>query len=186
MKQPRALFTLQRICPVLLSLVLFFAFPLSLSAESGDTQDATLSATVIAANVPSYEITIPESIGTDQLNRTSGTALHTETFTISIANVSFLNGRRICVRLYSEDGTFQLYHAETNTPLPYLVYGPASASVPMQNGDVFAYYTEDDADKSYTGSIVIDQKDIRAEGTYTGSVNFAVSIEEGSTQAEEE
>ena len=185
MKREHLILTLQRACMVVLSVYILFSLPITLSAENAEAQDSIFSATVIAVNTPAYTIEIPQSIGTDQLYRTDGSATHTEEFEISISDVSFLNGRKLCVRLYSEDGTFNLYHTDTGDALPYLVYGPMDENTPMVNGDVFAYYTEQDAEKVCEGRIVVDQKDIRVGGDYEGSLKFSVSIVDESVEVGE-
>ena len=166
----------QKLALLLLSLCLLFSLPLSLSAESNEAQSSTVSATVIAINSPSYNVTIPDLVGSTTLYRTSGSELYTEEFTFTVSNVSFLNGRSLCIRLYSEDGEFYLYNKTANAKLPFLVYGPLATDTPLKSGDVFAYYSEGDETSSYKGRIAIDCKDITADGDYEGTVNFSISI----------
>lgn len=152
---------------------LLLSVPFALSAAA---QSTNISATAIAANAPNYEMTIPATIRTQDLHRTTGSDVYSESFEITVSDLTLLNGRRICVRLYSEDDCFALYHAESGVALPFEVYGPLQTDVPMKNGDVFAYFTTPGAQ---TGYIRIDQKDITTAGTYSGAIHFAVSVASG-------
>ena len=175
----------QKVALLLLSLCLLFALPLSLSAESSEAQSSNVSATVIAINSPSYNVEIPQLVGGETLYRTSGSSIYTEEFQFTVSDVSFLNGRSLCIRLYSEDGEFHLYNSEAQATLPFLVYGPLDEDTPLENGDVFAYYSEGDETATYTGYIAIDRKDITADGAYEGTVNFSISIIDPQSPAEE-
>ncbi|MBQ7336172.1 MAG: hypothetical protein IJW92_06850 [Clostridia bacterium] len=160
------------LCLLMLS-VLSSATMLSAVAESSGS--STVHATVIAASAPSYEITIPSTITTEEINRTSTSSLYRQAFTIEVSDPDYLNGQQVCVRLYSPSSTFELYNEEAGVSLPFSVYGPyLGDTTKMENGDIFAIYTEAG---SNTGYIEVDRMDITAEGTYSGSVNFIFSVE---------
>ena len=81
-----------------------FAFMLVLAMVSSMTltlhaQESNVTATVIATNEPSYQITIPTTIEAENLNRTAESSYHKEEFTISVSEIDFLNGKQICVRV---------------------------------------------------------------------------------------
>ncbi len=162
-----------RILLLVLAMCFLVAVPLVLCAA---TQNTNLSATAIAENSPNYELTIPTTIRSQELYRTTGSDVYSQAFDISVSEVEFLNGRRLCVRLYSETDAFVLRHATEDAALPFAVYGPLDLQSPMKNGDVFAYFT---APGTQTGYIRIDRQNITVAGTYSGSINFAVSVAEG-------
>ena len=137
-------------------------------------QNTTVSATVIANNAPTYQITIPATIEASDLSRTAQSSIYCKEFAVTVSSVSELNGKQICLRLYSEGEGFHLKNSDTEDLLPFAVHGPITPDTPLQSGDVFARFSEA---KTETGSIRIDQKDILSSGTYTGSILFSISVE---------
>lgn len=163
----------QRITFFVLAVCFLITVPLVLCAA---TQDATVSATAIAANSPTYEMTIPPTIRSQELYRTTGSDVYSQAFEMTISEVEFLNGRRLCVRLYSDTDAFVLRHATEDAELPFAVYGPMDPQTPMKNGDVFAYFT---TAGTQTGYLCVDRQQITVAGTYSGSIHFAVSVADG-------
>ncbi len=154
-----------------LTCVLAFSFPLRLCADG-----TSVKVTVVAASAPDYQITIPATVNTADLNRTSGSSIYSQDLTVTVSDVDFLNGKRICLRLYTEDGRFLLTDEASGATLPYTVYAPGDTekTTALQNGDVFAAFTEPG---SQTGSLCIDRSDIRETGTYTGAILFSITQE---------
>lgn len=136
-------------------------------------QESNVTATVIATNEPSYQITIPTTISAENLNRTAESSYHKEEFTISVSEIDFLNGKQICVRVYAENGVFELCNADRSGKLAFEVYSTADTENALQSGDIFATFTEP---ASQDGYIQIDTKNIVAEDTYSGNLSFAFFI----------
>ncbi len=158
----------KQLCTLLLALLMFVAMPLTLHA-----QESTVTATVIATNEPTYQITIPNIVEANDLHRTAGTSYYQKEFSISVSEIDFLNGKEICVRVYGDDGEFALYNADRSDKLAYEVYSTADTENALNSGDVFASFTEPSTQNGY---IQIDQKDITREDTYTGNLSFAFFI----------
>lgn len=160
--------TMKKLFAILLAITLICATPLTLCA-----QEANVTATVIAANEPTYQITIPASLSADDLHRTAETDYYEKEFEVSINEVSFLNGKVITVRVYSENGDFVLQGTDHDETLAFEVFSTADLTNPLESGDVFATFDEA---RAQTGMIRIDQKDIRVADTYTGSLSFAFFV----------
>lgn len=164
MKQFKKLFSL------LLVLVMLSFMTLTLHAQSAGT---TITATVIATNEPSYQITIPSSISAENLNKTAESDYHKENFSIAVSQIDFLNGKQICVRVYAENGVFEMYNSTKSSTLPYQVFSTADTINALESGDVFAVFSEPGSQDGY---IQIDKKDINVADTYSGNLSFAFFI----------
>ena len=151
-------------------LLLIAAFSVTLYAE-----EATVTATVIATNSPTYTVVIPQEItSAEDLQRTETTSYHKEAFTVSVPEALFLEGKQITVRVWGEDGLFVLKNADESSTLPYEVFSDAEENA-LQNGDVFASFTEVG---SQSGFVRIDQKNITQSDIYTGNLRFSFALED--------
>lgn len=151
-------------------LLLIAAFSVTLYAE-----EATVTATVIATNSPTYTVVIPQEItSAEDLQRTETTSYHKEAFTVSVPEALFLEGKQITVRVWGEDGLFVLKNADGSSTLPYEVFSDAEENA-FQNGDVFASFTEVG---SQSGFVRIDQKNITQSDIYTGNLRFSFALED--------
>ena len=157
-----------KICSLLLVLLLFGAMSITLYAE-----ESNITATVIATNGPTYTIVVPSEISAADLQRTPQTSYYQKDFTISVPEVLFLDGKKIDVRVYGDDGVFALKNADGSSTLPYEVFSNANKENALQNGDVFATFT---AVGEASGFIRIDQKNITTADTYTGNLRFSFSV----------
>ncbi len=157
-----------KICSLLLVLLLLSAMTVTLYAS-----ESNVTATVIATNTPTYTIVVPEDISADDLQRTPETSYYKEAFTISVPEVLFLDGKKIEVRVYGDDGVFALKNADGSSMLPYEVFSSANVENALQSGDIFATFTQVG---NASGFIRIDQKNITAADTYTGNLRFSFSV----------
>lgn len=160
--------TTVKICSILLVLLLLGAMSITLYAE-----ESNITATVIATNAPTYTIVVPPDLSADDLVRTPGTSYYQKNFTISVSEVVFLDGKKIEVRVYGDDGVFALKSTSGDAVLPYEVFSNADTKTALQNGDVFATFTEVG---EAGGFIRIDQKNITTADTYTGNLRFSFSV----------
>ena len=158
----------QRSVMLLLCLSMLLTMTLPISAE----QSTTVSATVIARNAPSYHISIPATIEVTELSYTAESTVYSKEFDVTVSDLSAMNGTQITLRLYTGEHGFYLCNDSTGSLLPFAVHGPITPDTPLQSGDVFARFA---AEKTETGSIRIDRKDILASGIYTGSILFSIS-----------
>ena len=157
-----------KICSLLLVLLLLSAMTVTLYAS-----ESTVTATVIATNAPTYTIVVPEDISANDLQRTPETSYYKENFTISVPEVLFLEGKKIEVRVWGDDGVFALKNTAGSSILPYEVFSNTDVENALQSGDIFATFTQVG---SADGFIRIDQKNITTADTYTGNLRFSFSV----------
>lgn len=150
------------------------------SAEATELSNETsagnmeISVSVTAASRPEFSVSIPSTIQLGDLQRTANSVPKRQEFEIGVQDIQYLNGRTVTVTLSSGNGDFYLYADENK--LPFKIYlGDAddqAVDTLKQDGDVFASFTEDG---SAVGYLEVDQKDIRADGAYSGSFVFTVT-----------
>lgn len=157
-----------KLCSLLLVLLLLGAMTVTLYAE-----ESTVTATVIATNSPTYTVIVPDDISADDLIRTPETSYYKEEFTVSVTEAFNLDGKKIEVRVYGDDGVFALKNADGSSTLPYEVFSNKDLENALQSGDVFATFTEVG---EASGFVRIDQKNITASDTYTGNLRFSFSL----------
>ena len=118
-------------------------------------------------------MSIPSAIQLPDLQRTANSVPARAEFEVSVEDIQYLNGKTVTVTLSANGGAFCLYAGDKS--LPFKVYlGDADdqvADILKNSGDVFASFT---ADGSVVGYVEVDQKDIRADGAYSGSFIFTV------------
>ena len=157
-----------RFCSLLLILLLLSAMTLPLYAA-----ESNVTATVIATNSPTYTVVVPSEILADDLQRTPETSYYKEDFTIRVSEVTSLDDKKIEVRVYGDDGVFALKNTDGSSILAYEVFSTANEENALQNGDVFATFTQVG---EASGFIRIDQKNITQADTYTGTLRFSFSV----------
>lgn len=159
-----------KIISLCIILLLLGAMTVTLYAES--PQSATVTATVIANNTPTYSVQVPESICAENLQQTAESTPVDTPFTISIPEVLSLDGKQICVRVYGDNGVFALQGSD-GIVLPYQVFSNTNTTQPLNSGDIFATFT---AEGEQSGFVRIDQKDITKADTYTGNLRFSFFV----------
>lgn len=172
---------MKRISTFLLSVCLTFsvlstffsvqATDLNAETASGNTQ---ISVSVTAASRPEFSVSIPSSIQLPDLQRTANSVPARAEFVVAVEDIQYLNGKTVTVTLSTGSGDFYLYAGENR--LPFKIYlgdkDDQAADTLKSNGDVFAGFTQDG---SAVGYVEVDQKDIRADGAYSGAFVFTVT-----------
>lgn len=158
----------RKIITLLLVLALLSLMSITLYAA-----EATVTATVVATNTPTYTVIVPPELSTTDLQRTETSVYYQKEFIVSVPEVSFLDGKQIEVRVWGGNGVFALTNADGNSILPYEVFSNANTDLSLQNGEIFATFTEPG---EASGFVRIDQKNITRADTYTGNLMFSFSV----------
>lgn len=153
---------------------------MSMTAFAADTNldpDTTSGDTNITAKTsipgePAYTITIPGTIDVGDISKTAAPSIKSTPFDVVAASVADLNGKQVDVSVSTSDGTFNLVDASAND-LPYQVFNTTADGEALTNGGLFTSFT---ADGTVTGRVDIDQADIEAAGTYTGTLTFTIAL----------
>lgn len=150
------------------------------AADTGLGPDSTSGDTNITANAsipgePAYTVTIPPTIPVGNLTKTAATSVKSTTFKVSAADVADLGNKKVTVSISTADGSFNLTDGNGHT-LPYQVFKEESGGTALASGDLFTTFT---ADSSNTGRVDIDQADIEAAGSYTGTLTFTIELKDG-------
>lgn len=152
---------------------------MSMTAFAADTDlgpDTTSGDTNITANTsipgePAYTVTIPSTIPVGDLTKTAATSVKSTTFVVSAADVADLGSKQVDVSISTVDGNFNLSDGTHN--LPYQAFNVASDGAALASGDLFTTFT---ADGEVTGRVDIDQVNIEAAGSYTGTLTFTIAL----------
>lgn len=158
----------RKIITLLLVLALLSLMSITLYAA-----EATVTATVVATNTPTYTVIVPPELSATDLQRTETSVYYQKEFIVSVPEVSFLNGKQIEVRVWGGNGVFALTNADGNSILPYEVFSNVNTDLSLQNGEIFATFTEPG---EASGFVRIDQKNITRADTYTGNLMFSFSV----------
>ena len=158
----------RKIITLLLVLALLSLMSITLYAA-----EATVTATVVATNTPTYTVIVPPELSATDLQRTETSVYYQKEFIVSVPEVSFLDGKQIEVRVWGGNGVFALTNADGNSILPYEVFSNANTDLSLQNGEIFATFTEPG---EASGFVRIDQKNITRADTYTGNLMFSFSV----------
>ena len=98
-------------------------------------------------------------------------------FSVGINNVDNLfNEKKIVVTLSSGDSTGRFVLRDVNNEtylLAYTVMTDYGTTHEINSGDVYAEFT---ASGNVTGKILLDRTQITRDGSYAGTVTFAVSV----------
>lgn len=154
---------------------------MSMTAFAADTDlgpDTTSGNTNITANTsilgePAYTVTIPSIIPVGDLTKTAATSVKSTAFAVSAADVTDLGSKKVDVSISTTDGNFNLSDGTHN--LPYQVFNVASEGTALASGDLFTTFT---ADGEVSGRVDIDQVNIEAAGSYTGTLTFTIKLSE--------
>lgn len=169
---------MKKICTLFLSLCLTFCMTCTLfSAQATDLDAETasgntqISVSVTAASRPEFSVSIPSAIRLPDLQRTANSVPKRTEFEVGVEDIQYLNGKTVTVTLSAVGGEFYLYAGENR--IPFEVYlGDADDHTLKNSGDVFATFTQDG---TVVGYVEVDQQDIRADGSYSGSFVFTVT-----------
>ena len=168
------------LCLILCSTVAFF----SVSAENETTAitpeagngGTSISVTTVIITAPSFSVSIPTGIPVGEISRTEESDIVKKPFTLGVSGVESgeLDGQEIRVTVADPmqagvpTSVFYMYNGQHK--LPYALY---NGTTKIANESVFHTFT---ADETVTGYVEVDQKDIPATGSYTGTLTFTVSL----------
>ena len=145
------------------------------SAPSNIVQNAYVTATAVIP-APTYTVSIPATLGANDLMQSSTVSNRSIPFTISVSNVDNLFGeQQVEVAISTESGEFILINEAESHQLIYQVYKNATGGTPLSSGDVIAVFTES-ATTSVSGRIEIDQSQIVYTDEYFGTLIFDISL----------
>ncbi len=171
---------MRRICTLFLSVCLTFCTICTLfSAQATDLNtdgasgEAKISVSVTAASKPEFSVSIPSAIRLPDLQRTANSVPARAEFEVRVEDIQYLNGKTVTVTLSASGGEFCLYAGAEKLPLQvYLGNADDQIDDVLKNsGDVFAAFTQDGG---VVGYVEVDQQNIRADGSYSGSFIFTV------------
>ena len=144
-------------------------------ASRSDTYTATL------LPPPSYTITIPEKVDFDTpAYQPAGSGQYNDkTFTVTTANLTNLtDGRSLSVMVSGSgtDGAFVM-KTEGGGELPYSVYKDSAASGnQVQPGQALSAGWVNGSTTVQSGTLRLDQSQIKYSGRYTGTLTFTVNV----------
>ena len=144
-------------------------------AESGGT---TISVTTVIITAPTFAVSIPTGIPVGEITRTETSDVVKKEFTLSVSGIETAELKDEVIRVSVADpmqagvSTSDFYLYNGNYKLPYALYNGEKR---IANESVFHTFT---ANETVTGYVAVDQKDIPATGSYTGTLTFTVSLVE--------
>lgn len=163
---------------LILSLYLLFALPLSVYAtEESAASSTTITAQTQTINQPDFTVTLPSSISSPSaIDRTDESIYHDISFSVSIADVQYLNDKEVQISVAPKTGEFLLYCGDSS--VPYALYKKNSASeggdLLLSSGDLFAAFNKNSTATEQEGFIRIDSYDIRIGGSYGAVLTFTI------------
>ncbi len=142
-------------------------------ASSGSAGGSTsITVETVAISKPEFTLSIPGTIPVGELERSETDSIKSVAFEVGVSELTYLNGKQVQICVSAADG-FYLYYNEYR--LPYQVYNQQTGGFPLTNGSVFHTF---ETDETIAGRLEINEADIRASGTYAGSMIFTVSVVE--------
>ncbi|MBQ8439952.1 MAG: hypothetical protein IJX19_04770 [Clostridia bacterium] len=155
------------ICVISFTTVTVFAA----GAPSGGS--TTIQVTTTIDNSPDFMLSIPTSIPMEDIQRTAESSIKSKSFSIELSNAPDMMGQQVDIAVATPDGIFALYYDVYS--LPYQLYNQASGGTPLKSGDLFASFTQNG---EVTGRVEVDEMNIPATGTYSGSLQFIVTVKD--------
>ena len=143
------------------------------AADVSSGGSTTIQATTTLNNAPDFMLSIPTVIPMDDIQRTAESSIKSKSFSVKLSDVSDMNGQKVDISVATPNGVFALYYDIYS--LPYQLYNQASGGVLLKNGDLFASFTQNG---EVIGRVEVDEMNIPATGTYSGSLQFIVTVRE--------
>ena len=140
------------------------------SDEENGSAGTQISVSATAVSRPVFTVSIPSGIPVGEIVRSDDTSIVSKDFNVVFSGVTYLNGKSINLTISAPNDLFLLYCG--NATLEYELYKKNSTQT-FQSGNVFATVT---SDQTVTGTVKIDQADIRVPGEYAGQLTFSVSV----------
>lgn len=132
-----------------------------------------IEATTTLGNEPDFTVSIPVSIPMEDIQRTAESSIQSKSFSVQVVNDKGLQGKCIDVFVAVPNDEFALYYDVYR--LPYHLYNQESGGDPLNSGDLFASFTQQG---TVTGRVEVDEMNIPATGTYSGSLQFIVTVKD--------
>ncbi len=137
---------------------------------------ASVTADTELRNQPTFTVNIPSTIPMENISRAATEGSYSKNpFNVSISEGSQLGDKSVVVAISVEGEGFYLYYDQYKLP-----YEVKLGDTVLKSGDTFATFTASNT-AIVNGEIVIDRYDIPAEGTYSGTLIFTVSVEAPTT-----
>jgi hypothetical protein len=137
----------------------------------------------VQANIPAptYIVTIPSTIPVGTLEQTvqkqDGSHISQKEFSVKISDVKNLfQEKKIVVTLSSADSTGKFVLRDINNEtylLAYTVVTDFNTPHEIESGETYAEFT---ANGSMTGKILVDRTQVTRDGSYSGTITFAISV----------
>ncbi len=153
-----------------LCMVSFTTLPI-FAAEATGSNSTSIQVSTEYITYPDFSFNVPPTIPIGEIQRTAVSSIKSVEFTVSISGSENLEGRFVEVVVKAPDDEFALHHGVYS--LPYSLYNTASGGTPLKSGDLFAAFFGDDVRK---GRIEVDEMNIPATGTYSGVIQFEVTV----------
>ena len=144
------------------------------SEGSGGT---SITAETVIVTTPKFSISVPTGIPIGDIAKTETTSIKSAPFTVSVSNLSDLEGKQVRVRLSTPYNAFCMWSG--NHSLAYEVFAQEQGGEPIAMNGTFYTFTDEG---TVTGRVEVDQLDIPAEGTYGGILNFTFCVEDQAAQ----
>ena len=161
------------ICCILLSIAVIAFSTVTVFAEESSV---VIEATTTLDNTPDFMISIPTVIPMEDIQRTAEPSVKSKTFSVKLNAAEELDDQQVEVFVSAPDDQFALYCDVYR--LPYQLFNQASGGAPLESGDLFAIFTQNG---EVTGRVEVDEMNIPATGTYSGSLQFLVTVREKSS-----
>ena len=171
---------MKKLCILIFSILFALLLPTTVFAAEGETLtpasngsaggSTSITVETVAISKPEFTLSIPSTIPLGELERSETDSIKSVSFEVGVSELTYLNGKQVQISVSAADG-FYLYYNEYR--LPYQVYNQEAGGTPLTNGSVFHTF---ESDETVEGRLEINEADIRASGTYGGSMIFTVSI----------
>ena len=153
---------------ILISLISAFVLTMTVFAEGNSV---VIEVTTTIDNSPDFTVSIPTVIPMGELSRTAESSVKAKTFSIKLEDDSGLSGKQVDIFVEAPGGEFAMYYDVYR--LPYHLYNQALGGDPLESGALFASFAQKG---EVTGRVEVDEMNIPATGTYSGSLQFIVTI----------
>ena len=142
-------------------------------AETGGT---SVSVTTVIVTAPTFSVSVPTGIPVGDISRTEESSVVKKEFSLGVSGIEAAELQNEVIRVTVSDpmqagvATSEFYMYNGNNKLPFTLY---NGEKQIANESVFHIFT---ANETVTGYVAVDQKDIPATGSYTGTLTFTVSL----------
>lgn len=135
-----------------------------------------IEATTTLNNEPDFMISIPTEIPMEDIQRTAESSIKSKSFSVKLSDAEGLDGKQVEVAVFAPGDTFALYYDVYS--LPYQLFNQATGGTPLKSGDLFATFAQSG---EVTGRVEVDEMNIPATGTYSGSLQFIVTVKDNAS-----